>query len=45
MYKEVYAVRFLLHIIVIISKLSIVIVLTKWDIVNTDRVALLILLN
>ena len=45
MHKRVYAVRFLLHVIVIISKLSLVIVLTRWDIVNTDRLAHVILLD
>ena len=31
--------RFLLHVIMIIPKLSLVIVLTRWDIVNADRLA------
>ena len=37
--------RFLLHVIVIIPKLSLVIVLTRRDIVNTDRLAHVILLD
>ena len=34
-----------MHEIVIIPKLSLVIVLTRWDIVNTDRLAHVILLD
>ena len=37
--------RFLLHVIMIIPKLSLVIVLTRRDIVNTDRLAHVILLD
>ena len=37
--------RFLLHAIMIIPKLSLVIVLTRRDIVNTDRLAHVILLD
>ena len=45
MHKEVYAMRFLLHVNVIKSKLSIVIVLIRQDIVNIDRLAHVILLD
>ena len=37
--------RFLLHVIVIISEISLVIVLTRWDIVNAERLAHVILLD
>ena len=37
--------RFLLHIIVIIPKISLVIVLTRGDIVNAERLAHVILLD
>ena len=43
--KRVYDVRFLLHEIMIIPELSLVIVLTRWDIVNADRLAHVILLD
>ena len=37
--------RFLLHVIMIMPKLSLVIVLTRQDIVNADRLAHVILLD
>ena len=43
-YESFHDVR-LLHTNVFILKLSLVIVLTRWDIVNTDRLAHVILLD
>ena len=37
--------RFLLYVIMIISEISLVIVLTRWDIVNMERLAHVILLD
>ena len=37
--------RFLLYVIVIIPEISLVIVLTRWDIVNAERLAHVILLD
>ena len=45
MHKKVYTVRFLMYVNVIILKLSLVTVLTRQDIVNTDRLAHVILLD